>query len=530
MSSPAIYTLTFIDRAALSYFKNNEPVEWSYRGFLEKMKLFILEDETDDADLPATWRHRFFRVIKLIMNNDNGEKSRIIDQIGTRLLDQCPSMGCASRNAQPRGGAPRFLQTFIRGAPLMISGEKQTGFSKKYWKQLKAERARNNAENDLENKRTLFELESQTDALDILAMARKCQTHKIMEKLNPKKAIDEDINTEEINTEQDINTDEDLLDFEIEPERSATLKKICMELDSHSGNGNIVDMRPKSAFLKSLPSEIVEQYHQEMEDKTADLIPDHVHQFLVDFFSQSSLEDEWQNRIDDLRAPNNNDFLMVALVRILRRTLPQFIKAFSLGAFNPLLAITTIEKPHLNAFVHPCLEASLWHVAKINYEFGEISSPNHMNRDCADGVGYMKSADKFQLVYMEGARPVAKEDKEIADAKKIAQNMKEIFSSIIKESLSNRKRLPQSMAIFGGQSFRLRIYLLYLEYFGGKFWLNEVENAILPRDFSEMEDFVWFYEAIIKWALLARDVVNGFNEARKRKRSLRQFTRLLDDL
>ena len=89
-----------------------------------------------------------------------------------------------------------------------------------------------------------------------------------------------------------------------------------------------------------------------------------------------------------------------------------------------------------------------------------------MNRDCADGVGYMKSADKFQLVYMEGARPVAKEDKEIADAKKIAQNMKEIFSSIIKESLSNRKRLPQSMAIFGGQSFRLQIYLLYLEYFG----------------------------------------------------------------
>src|SRR6185312_15472442 len=36
---------------------------------------------------------------------------------------KCPSMGCASRIAQPRGGAPRFLQTFIRGAPLMISGE-----------------------------------------------------------------------------------------------------------------------------------------------------------------------------------------------------------------------------------------------------------------------------------------------------------------------------------------------------------------------------------------------------------------------
>ena len=107
MSSPAIYTLTFIDRAALSYFKNNEPVEWSYRGFLEKMKLFILEDETDDADLPATWRHRFFRVIKLIMNNDNGEKNRIIDQIGTRLLDQvCFSLLLWLYYAQLGGGAP----------------------------------------------------------------------------------------------------------------------------------------------------------------------------------------------------------------------------------------------------------------------------------------------------------------------------------------------------------------------------------------------------------------------------------------
>ncbi len=36
---------------------------------------------------------------------------------------------------------------------------------------------------------------------------------------------------------------------------------------------------------------------------------------------------------------------------------------------------------------------------------------------------------------------------------------------------------------------------------GGKFRLNEVDNANVPRDFTEMGDFVFFYECIIKWAV-----------------------------
>jgi hypothetical protein len=86
-----------------------------------------------------------------------------------------------------------------------------------------------------------------------------------------------------------------------------------------------------------------------------------------------------------------------------------------------------IETSHLNAFIHPCLEAALWHIAKINYEFGEIPSPNYMNWDCADGVRHMMTAC-----------PAAKEEKEIADAKKIAQNLKKKFLSIIKENIGNQ--------------------------------------------------------------------------------------------
>ncbi|GES94760.1 hypothetical protein GLOIN_2v1646421 [Rhizophagus clarus] len=60
-----------------------------------------------------------------------------------------------------------------------------------------------------------------------------------------------------------------------------------------------------------------------------------------------------------------------------------------------------------------------------------------------------------------------------------------------------------------------------MDYCEGKFRLNEVDNANLPRDFTEMEDFVLFYECVIKWALLAREVKEGFKESRAQKRPSR---------
>ena len=62
------------------------------------------------------------------------------------------------------------------------------------------------------------------------------------------------------------------------------------------------------------------------------------------------------------------------------------IKAFSLGA-HPLLNIAIIEQAHLNLFVYPCFDSALWNLAKIHYEYGEIPSKNHINKNCVDGVG-----------------------------------------------------------------------------------------------------------------------------------------------
>jgi len=106
------------------------------------------------------------------------------------------------------------------------------------------------------------------------------------------------------------------------------------------------------------------------------------------------------------------------------------IKAFSLEEQNPLLNIAAIEHAHLNAFVHPCLDASLWYIAGMHY--GEITSKNHTNGNRADGVGYMTDADKYQLIYVEGSGPVKKDKKEIDDVKKITDNLKNIFANIVR--------------------------------------------------------------------------------------------------
>jgi hypothetical protein len=105
-------------------------------------------------------------------------------------------------------------------------------------------------------------------------------------------------------------------------ECSEASKKLCSIYTEYS-DGDLIDLRLCSSFLRRLPKSIAMSYLSEMDKITESLIPDNVHQFLVQFFSQDTSDTEWQIKVDDLRTSEQNDFLMTALVRILRRTLPQ---------------------------------------------------------------------------------------------------------------------------------------------------------------------------------------------------------------
>ncbi|RHZ49137.1 hypothetical protein Glove_529g5 [Diversispora epigaea] len=290
-------------------------------------------------------------------------------------------------------------------------------------------------------------------------------------------------------------------------------KEIFLIYKKDNPDGNLIDFRLNSLFFKVLPKSTKIGYLEEMDKKIESLLSKKVHDFLVQFFSKKLTAKEWYNEIDNLRSPELDDDIMIALVRVIRRTLPQFIKAFALEDQNPLLNITTLEGAHLNSFVHPCFDAFLWHISNVHYEYREITSKRHVNRNRADGAGYMIDANKFQLIYVEGSRPVTKKDKEIDDLKKITNNLENMFAEIVKDTIKNRRHLPSTLYVFGDLSFCLRIQLFYIDYYGA-YRLNEVDNTNIPRNFSEIPDFVYFYECVLKWALLIRDVTQSFENAR----------------
>ncbi|RHZ57022.1 hypothetical protein Glove_395g67 [Diversispora epigaea] len=244
---------------------------------------------------------------------------------------------------------------------------------------------------------------------------------------------------------------------------SENMQLICQYHNKAYPDEILLDLRPNSRFNKELPLDILSPYLKELDDKIENLIPSHVHEFLIQFFKQNLTSKNWHTKIDDLQCQDCDDLLMISVIRILRRTLLLFIIVFSLGPRNPFL--------NLNNFVHPCLQTNLWYISSINYEFGEIRTENHKNQ-CADGVGYLDTADKYQLVYVEGSRPHADDDKEIANASKIANNLQKIYINVIKDNIKCRRRFPK-LCILADKVFALG--------FTYNFWIIAGESSALMR-------------------------------------------------
>ena len=57
----------------------------------------------------------------------------------------------------------------------------------------------------------------------------------------------------------------------------------------------------------------------------------------------------------------------------------------------------------------------------------------------ADGVGYLNNVSNHQIVCMEGAKPGARNDKNIDNDKKNIKNMIQLFNNIIVSETSEHK-------------------------------------------------------------------------------------------
>ncbi|CAJ0761932.1 7062_t:CDS:2, partial [Entrophospora sp. SA101] len=289
-------------------------------------------------------------------------------------------------------------------------------------------------------------------------------------------------NTEGINSTEEIDSSEESDDIEVKIEGiickeisiNKNFKVIIENFENYKKDNkdplaiaNIMDLTPKGSFIRTLPKYVYKEYLLSLE-YLDNIIPDETHDFLVEFFGQ----------------------------------------AFSLGHSNPLQNIQTLEQCHLNDFVHPCLKAALMYCADIYYTLQK-----------GDGIGFTNDVNKYQLVYIEGSRPHnVREKKEIDDRVKVAKNLKKMFFNIIKDRIGKRKVITPEFEVFGGTSYKLEIHLYVLR-FAGCYHLVEIDNATVPQDFSEIEDFVYFYETIIKWALLINSCLIKLSDKTLKKRS-----------
>ncbi|CAG8804592.1 20464_t:CDS:2, partial [Dentiscutata erythropus] len=214
----------------------------------------------------------------------------------------------------------------------------------------------------------------------------------------------------------------------------------------------------------------------------------------------SMTQQEWTESVKNLNVDNFTEDITKTAVTVVTNTLDNFLQAFSLGFMNPLLNESTLEHSYLNDFVHPCLKTALYYCAKVYYTSGEIPSPHHIKRQKGDGIGLTTCANKYQIVYVEGTRPYKVDPKKILDNQnKIGKNLKSLFLEIMGDRVRTRRIIMPDMEVFGVSSAEHNLYM-YVFGFSGNYYLQEVDSASVPRDFTEMEKFIFFYEAILKWA------------------------------
>ncbi|CAG8633377.1 2552_t:CDS:2, partial [Paraglomus occultum] len=180
----------------------------------------------------------------------------------------------------------------------------------------------------------------------------------------------------------------------------------------------IMDMTPKSDFVKQIPDELYKKYLMSLESFD-NLIPEETHEFFVNFFEQDLT---CQQRSDAVDALDGRDYKE---------------DAFSLEHMNPLLQnAEALEAPHLNNYIHPCFKAALWQCGNVYYSFGEIPS---VGQQRGDGSGLTVDADKYEIVYVEGSHSAKVEDgKELNDQSKIAFNLRKMLFDIVKDRVEKR--------------------------------------------------------------------------------------------
>ncbi|CAG8517316.1 5879_t:CDS:2, partial [Ambispora gerdemannii] len=270
---------------------------------------------------------------------------------------------------------------------------------------------------------------------------------------------------------------------------SSVIKEVTKIFLSKFPKTSIMDLRPNSKFSLFLDLELQKTILREVFDEIDNYITDDIHEYHTSFFNEDFTAQGWDNAINNMEFNRCDLEHLKNIKKLIQETLPKFLKAFSLEDLNPLRDITILEKPHLNQFVHPIIDSALWNFAKVNYIYGEIPLKGLGTRIRADGVGFLNDVVNY---------PIACEE---ADA---------------------RRQLFTDLRVYGLTAFKTELSLTMMD-FRSVHRLFEVDHFGLPKNWVDMPNFVWLYEAVVKWALCVNSTRKGLIEHRKKRRKLIAF-------
>ncbi|CAG8474012.1 10298_t:CDS:2 [Ambispora leptoticha] len=287
----------------------------------------------------------------------------------------------------------------------------------------------------------------------------------------------------------------DILEDSIEV--SSVIKEVTKIFLSKFPKTSIMDLRPKSKFSLFLDLELQKTILHEVFDEIDNYITDDIHEYLTSFFNEDFTAQGWDNAINNMDFNRCDSEHLKNIKKLIQETLPKFLKAFSLEDLNPLRDITILEKPHLN--------------------HGEIPLKGLGTRIRADGVGFLNDVVNYPIVCGEGARPGAPQKKSVDDDIKNASSMAVLYNNNVIEEADARRQLFTDLRIYGLTAFKTELSLTMMD-FRSVHRLFEVDHFGLPKNWVDMPNFVWLYEAIIKWALCVNSTRNGLIEHRKKRR------------
>ncbi|CAG8590392.1 1148_t:CDS:10 [Diversispora eburnea] len=469
------------------YFTSTPTSDWSYSGYLEAVE-HCINNSTRLSALKSLWRKRFNEHLREIEKDRSDEEKCTIAT--TLLIQDSKATEFWNRFEKKRTLKQQQYDTNVE---IQLNTLKVMSTASSYQRNELSKQMENSGDNDKNLKR---------------------QNDDYIEKENSKSCKVEDSGVKKQEKEKGNNLNDNdhsqvknLLNELRSSEKMKNLvecfQKYCNESVNELTKNEIMDLTPSSEFvLRYTDEDDYMQVLRETFESVDELFPESAIKFLNEFFSETCTHEQWDDKLESLLEPEEDQFLK-KLKRLLFETLPIFFDAFSMLYDNPLKNHNMLEEEGNKA-----VQASAYRKLVMRQEG---------YTDRSDGLAYIITEKQYEICVIEGSRPYVVDDtKEMSDFVQNARAGKDIINYTVVSEVKLKRAPPLQFKAYMVQSIGLSLRFYFMDYLG-KYRLFEIETCEIPTDLEGVDLFPSFFKAVVTWALMVRDTDQEFRTVRNRR-------------